>query len=67
MQARADEVRRTFQSFALIPAMKGALAYFTGREAWKIVRPPLTPLSQSVQSDLLKKLAFLNFEMPVEQ
>jgi 4-hydroxy-tetrahydrodipicolinate synthase len=67
LQARVDEVRRTFQSFELIPAMKSALAHFTGREAWKIVRPPLTPLGQPVQSDLLKKLASLNFEMSVEQ
>jgi 4-hydroxy-tetrahydrodipicolinate synthase len=67
LQARVDEVRSTFQSFELIPAMKSALAHFTGREAWKIVRPPLTPLSQPVQSDLLKKLALLNFEMSVEQ
>ena len=67
LQARVDEVRRTFQSFELIPAMKSALAHFTGREAWKIVRPPLTPLSRSVQSDLVTKLALLNFEMPVEQ
>jgi hypothetical protein len=37
------------------------------RASRKIVRPPLTPLTEPVQSDLLKKLALLNFEMPVEQ
>ena len=67
LQARVDELRRTFQSFELIPAMKTALAHFTGREAWKIVRPPLVALSQSAQADLLKKLASLKFEMPAEQ
>jgi 4-hydroxy-tetrahydrodipicolinate synthase len=67
LQPQVDEVRRTFQSFELIPAMKGALAHHTGRAAWKIVRPPLTPLSQSVQADLMKKLASLKFEMPIEQ
>jgi 4-hydroxy-tetrahydrodipicolinate synthase len=67
LQAEADEVRRTFQSFELIPAMKSALAHFTGRSAWKIVRPPLTPLGPSAQADLLKKLASLQFSMPVDQ
>jgi 4-hydroxy-tetrahydrodipicolinate synthase len=66
-QARVDEVRRTFQSFELIPAMKSALAHYIGRSAWKFVRPPLVSLSQSAQADLLKKLASLQFEMPVEQ
>lgn len=66
LQARADEVRRTFQSFELIPAMKAALAHYTGRAAWKIVRPPLTSLSRAAEADLLEKLASLKFEMPVE-
>ena len=66
-QAEVDEVRRTFQSFELIPAMKSALAHFTGRSAWKIVRQPLTPLGPSAQADLLKKLASLQFNMPVDQ
>lgn len=67
LQVKVDAVRRAFQSFELIPAMKGALAHFTGRAAWQIVRPPLTPLSQSIQADLLTKLAALQFEMPVGQ
>ena len=67
LQAEVDEVRRTFQSFELIPAMKSALAHFTGRSAWKIVRPPLTPLGPSAQADLLKKLASLQFNMPADQ
>jgi 4-hydroxy-tetrahydrodipicolinate synthase len=67
LQARVDEVRRIFQSFELIPAMKCALAHYTGRSAWKFVRPPLTPLVQSAEADLLKKLASLQFEMPVAQ
>ena len=45
--------------------MKSALAHYTGRE--EIVRPPLMPLGQSVQVDLLKKLTSLKFEMPIEQ
>jgi 4-hydroxy-tetrahydrodipicolinate synthase len=65
LQAEVDEVRRTFQSFELIPAMKGALAHFSGRETWKIVRPPLTRLSASAEADLVKKLASLKFEMLV--
>jgi len=67
LQAQVDDVRRTFQSFELIPAMKTALAHFTGREAWKIVRPPLMQLDRPIQADLLKKLASLKLEMPVEQ
>jgi 4-hydroxy-tetrahydrodipicolinate synthase len=67
LQSRVDEVRRTFQSFELIPAMKSALAHFTGRAAWKIVRPPLLPLGQTVEAELLRKLASLQFELPVEQ
>ena len=67
LQEQVDDVRRTFQSFELIPAMKTALAHFTGREVWKNVRPPLVQLDRSAQADLLKKLASLKFEMPVEQ
>jgi hypothetical protein len=43
------------------------LAHYTGRSPWKFVRPPLTPLGQSAEADLLKKLASLQFEMPVAQ
>jgi 4-hydroxy-tetrahydrodipicolinate synthase len=67
LQARVDEVRRTLQSFELIPAMKSVVAHYTGCSAWKFVRPPLTSLDQSAEADLLKKLASLQFEMPVAQ
>jgi 4-hydroxy-tetrahydrodipicolinate synthase len=67
LQARVDEVRRTLQPFELIPAMKSVVAHYTGCSAWKFVRPPLTSLDQSAEADLLKKLASLQFEMPVAQ
>jgi hypothetical protein len=31
------------------------------------VRPPLVPLGQTVEAELLRKLASLQFELPVEQ
>ena len=33
LQEQVDDLRRTFQSFEPIPAMKTALAHFTGRES----------------------------------
>lgn len=67
LQGQVDDVRRTFQSFELIPAMKSALAHFSGREDWKIVRPPLVPLGSLQEGDLLGRLSSLGFEMPLDQ
>jgi 4-hydroxy-tetrahydrodipicolinate synthase len=66
LQVRVDEVRRIFQSFAMIPAMKSALAHFSGRAAWEVVRPPLTSLDQAARANLLDRLSSINFELQIE-
>lgn len=65
-QVRVDEVRRIFQSFAMIPAMKSALAHFSGRATWEIVRPPLTSLDQTARAGLLDRLSSMGFEFQID-
>jgi 4-hydroxy-tetrahydrodipicolinate synthase len=66
LQVRADEVRRIFQSFAMIPAMKSTLAHFSGNATWEIVRPPLTSLDPPDRTDFLDRLASVGFELQLE-
>jgi 4-hydroxy-tetrahydrodipicolinate synthase len=66
LRVRVDEVRRIFQSFAMIPAMKSALAHFSSRATWEIVRPPLTSLDRSARTGLLDRLASISFELKIE-
>jgi 4-hydroxy-tetrahydrodipicolinate synthase len=67
LQARVDEVRRIFQSFEMIPAMKSALAHFSGRATWEIVRPPLTSLDPRARAGLLDRLSSISFELQIER
>ena len=44
-QAALDGVRAAFQKFPMIPALKAAIAHFSGDAAWPTVRPPLVALT----------------------
>lgn len=56
LQENADRIRKTFQAFPMIPAMKYTMAQLTGDQGWAAVRPPLTDLAPELQQSLLKQL-----------
>ena len=63
-QAALDRVRATFQRFPMIPALKAAVAQFSGDSAWTTVRPPLVALSAEQRRGLAEALAAIGFDMP---
>jgi 4-hydroxy-tetrahydrodipicolinate synthase len=52
----AVESRLIFQKFAPIPAQKALLAGMTGHEPWRLVRPPLVPMSEQTAKRLKTRL-----------
>ena len=64
LQARADVIRKIFQSPNMIPAMKRVAAEFSGHRDWAVVRPPLTRLDEESAARLLRELDAAGFEMP---
>jgi 4-hydroxy-tetrahydrodipicolinate synthase len=63
-QQRLDATRAAFAQFTLIPAMKAAIAWKSGREDWKVVRPPLIELSAEQRQKLQASLDQAGFDMP---
>ena len=63
-QAALDRVRGAFQRFPMIPALKAAVAYFSGDDPWAMVRPPLVALSGEQRRQLAEALHDVGFEMP---
>lgn len=63
-QARLDATRAVFAKFPMIPAMKAAIAWKTGREDWSLVRPPLVELDRSQRDALQEGLTAVGFQMP---
>ena len=63
-QAALDGVRAAFQKFPMIPALKAAVAHFSGDDAWPTVRPPLVALTTDQGRGLLEALSALGFAMP---
>ena len=63
-QQRLDATRAAFAQFTLIPAMKAAIAWKSGREDWRVVRPPLVELSAEQRLKLQTSLNQAGFEMP---
>jgi 4-hydroxy-tetrahydrodipicolinate synthase len=53
-----------FQRFPMIPALKAAVAHFSGDSSWTTVRPPLVALSDSHKGELIASLDTLGFAMP---
>ncbi|HEX7060496.1 MAG TPA: dihydrodipicolinate synthase family protein [Woeseiaceae bacterium] len=64
LQSALDEVRAAYQRHPMIPALKAAVAAFTGDPEWRRVRPPLTPLDDAHRSALLDDLQRLGFKIP---
>jgi 4-hydroxy-tetrahydrodipicolinate synthase len=63
-QADLDAVRKVFQSMPMIPALKAAIAHFSGDASWTTVRPPLVSLTEEQVSTLVSALKPTGFEMP---
>ncbi|WP_432239591.1 dihydrodipicolinate synthase family protein [Herbaspirillum robiniae] len=64
LQARADSVRKIFQTQPMIPAMKHAIAHWSGRRDWRRVRPPLTALNEAAGAALVQQLQEAGFGIP---
>ncbi|NUU04122.1 dihydrodipicolinate synthase family protein [Herbaspirillum robiniae] len=64
LQEQADAVRKTFQKYPMIAALKFATAHYSGNPAWSTVRPPLGALGAQQQGELLAELERIGFAMP---
>lgn len=62
-QAQLDAVRKAFQAHPMIAAMKHAIAWQSGDESWKTMRPPLQELSQEQAGKLESDLSALSFKI----
>jgi len=62
-QAELDRIRNLFQKYPMIPAMKRAIAHWSGHAAWATVRPPLVALDAKQSAALLADLEQAGFSM----
>jgi 4-hydroxy-tetrahydrodipicolinate synthase len=63
-QMALDAVRKVFQQFPMIAALKEAIARFAHDDAWRTLRPPLVPLAAEQRASLRASLDALGFDMP---
>jgi 4-hydroxy-tetrahydrodipicolinate synthase len=63
-QKRLDEIRGTFAKYPMIPALKAAVAHWSGIAEWATVRPPLVALTREQAASLVSDLAQHGFDMP---
>jgi 4-hydroxy-tetrahydrodipicolinate synthase len=63
-QKRLDEIRGTFAKYPMIPALKAAIAHWSGVAEWATVRPPLVALTSEQAASLVADLKARNFDMP---
>jgi len=66
-QKDLDTLRAVFAKHPMIPAMKAAIAWKTGRDDWRTVRPPLVELSVEQRAQLEAGLSAINFVLPDAQ
>ncbi len=64
LQADLDSLRGVMQKFPMIPALKEAVAHYSGDAEWRRVRPPLVELSEDQRRELHAGLSKLEFTMP---
>ena len=64
LQAGLDQVRGVFQKYPMIPAMKYAIAHWSGHADWATVRPPLVEVNAEQAKALIADLAQCGFAMP---
>jgi len=63
-QTRLDEIRGIFAKFSMIPALKAAVAHWSGDPEWATVRPPLVALTREQSATLVTQLEQARFTMP---
>jgi 4-hydroxy-tetrahydrodipicolinate synthase len=63
-QERLDAVRKTFQRYPMIPALKAAVAHWGEDAGWRRVRPPLVELDGTQNASLVRDLEASGFSMP---
>lgn len=63
-QAALDTTRAVFQSYVMVPALKAAVAQYSGDREWSRVRPPLVALDVNQEKTLATALAEIDFAMP---
>ncbi len=63
-QKRLDDIRGTFARYPMIPALKAAIAHWSGTPEWATVRPPLVALTREQAASLVSDLKARNFDMP---
>jgi 4-hydroxy-tetrahydrodipicolinate synthase len=63
-QTRLDGIRGTFAKYPMIPALKAAVAHWSGMPEWGTVRPPLVPLTREQATSLVSDLTQRSFDMP---
>jgi 4-hydroxy-tetrahydrodipicolinate synthase len=63
LQTRLVQLRKTFEAFPMIAALKAAVAHFGDAPRFAKVRPPLTTLPERNVQMLITALADLNFTM----
>ena len=64
MQQELNDLRSLMHSYPMIPALKATVAQHTGIDAWRRVRPPLTPLTDGQVDELTTRLDERGFRMP---
>lgn len=64
LQKQLDAVRTVFQKYPMIPALKQAVAHWSGDTGWAKVRPPLVELTGEQAKGLISDLEALRFSMP---
>ena len=63
-QEKLNLVRNTYSKFPVIPALKAAIAHYSGDAAWATVRPPLVKLTGEQSQSLVQMLDGIGFTMP---
>ncbi len=63
-QQDLDRIRSIFQKYPMIPAMKRAIAHWSGHAAWATVRPPLVEVNAEQSKALIADLEQAGFAMP---
>ena len=66
LQARLDDVRKTFQKHPMIAALKRAIAHWRADEPWSRVRPPLVELDAQGSAALIGELEAIGFSLTGE-
>jgi 4-hydroxy-tetrahydrodipicolinate synthase len=62
-QRQVSAVRMLLQAAPMIPALKYVISKCASDDAWRTVRPPLTPLAAETGDELMGKLSQLGFAM----